>query len=69
MTERLWPRLVILAALLYAFFLGLDLMGLAFKLFGAGFAQFLIAQTTNPFVGLLIGILATTLVQSSSSTT
>jgi sodium-dependent phosphate cotransporter len=58
-----------LAILLYGFFLGLDLMGLAFKLFGKGFAEALIARTANPFVGLFIGILATTLVQSSSTTT
>ncbi len=64
-----WVRLLLLAALLYLFFLGLDLMGLSFKLFGKGFAEQLIAHTTNPFVGLLIGILATTLVQSSSTTT
>lgn len=58
-----------LAVLLYGFFLGLDLMGLAFKLFGKGFAAALIERTANPFVGLFIGILATTLVQSSSTTT
>ena len=44
-------------------------MGLAFKLFGSGFAQSLIESTSNPFIGLVIGILATTLLQSSSSTT
>ena len=58
-----------LAALLFGFFLGLDLMGLSFKLFGKGFAETLIEQTSNPFVGLFVGILATTLVQSSSTTT
>lgn len=62
-------QLGILLALLFAFFVGLDLMGLAFKLFGKGFAETLIEQTSNPFVGLFIGILATTLVQSSSTTT
>ncbi|MDH3744363.1 MAG: Na/Pi symporter [Acidobacteriota bacterium] len=62
-------RAVLLALLLYGFFLGLDLMGLAFKLFGKGFAETLIESTANPFVGLFIGILATTLVQSSSTTT
>ncbi len=62
-------RTLLLLALLYGFFLGLDLMGLAFKLFGKGFAEQLIAQTANPFVGLFVGILATTLVQSSSTTT
>jgi solute carrier family 34 (sodium-dependent phosphate cotransporter) len=58
-----------LIGLLLAFFLGLDLMGLAFRLFGKGFAEMLIERTANPFVGLLVGILATSLVQSSSTTT
>ena len=58
-----------LVLLMFGFFLGLDLMGLSFKLFGKGFAETLIERTSNPFVGLFIGILATTLVQSSSTTT
>lgn len=62
-------RVAILLGLLYCFFVGLDLMGLAFKLFGKGFAEQLIATTSNPFVGLLVGLLATSLVQSSSTTT
>ncbi len=62
-------KAAILVALLLGFFLGLDLMGLAFKLFGKGFAETLIERTSNPFVGLFVGILATTLVQSSSTTT
>lgn len=71
--RRSWHRTALgvlaLAALLFGFFLGLDLMGLSFKLFGKGFAELLIARTANPFVGLLVGILATSLVQSSSTTT
>jgi len=62
-------RIGVLLILLFAFFVGLDLMGLSFKLFGKGFAETLIERTSNPFVGLFIGILATTLVQSSSTTT
>ncbi|MGD2114225.1 MAG: Na/Pi symporter, partial [Acidobacteriota bacterium] len=62
-------RVALLALLLFAFFVGLDMMGLAFKLFGKGLAQEMIARTANPFVGLLVGILATSLVQSSSTTT
>lgn len=62
-------RLVTLALLLYCFFLGLELMGLSFKLFGRGVAEQLIATTSNPFLGLLIGLLATSAVQSSSTTT
>jgi sodium-dependent phosphate cotransporter len=62
-------QLLALLALLYGFFVGLDLMGLAFKLFGRGFAEMLIEQTANPLVGLFVGVLATSLVQSSSTTT
>lgn len=54
---------------LLAFFVGLDLLGLAFGLFGKGFAAMLVERTANPFVGLFAGILGTTLVQSSSTTT
>ena len=62
-------RVGLLLVLLFTFFVGLDLMGLSFKLFGRGFAETLIETTSNPFVGLFVGILATTLVQSSSTTT
>lgn len=44
-------------------------MGASFKMFGKGFAEQLIKTTSNPFVGLLIGILATSIIQSSSTTT
>lgn len=54
---------------LYLFFLSLQLMGDGMKMFGKGFSQALIETTTNPFVGLFIGILATSVIQSSSSTT
>lgn len=58
-----------LAFFLYIFILSLQLMGDSLKLFGKGFSESLIAATDNPFVGLFIGILATSIVQSSSSTT
>lgn len=54
---------------LYLFLFSLQLMGDSLKLFGKGFSETLIATTSNPFVGLFIGILATSLIQSSSSTT
>ena len=54
---------------LYIFLVSINLMGASLKLFGKGFAESLIANTSNPLVGLFIGILATSIVQSSSSTT
>jgi sodium-dependent phosphate cotransporter len=44
-------------------------MGTSLKMFGSGLAESLIATTTNPLVGLFIGILSTSIIQSSSSTT
>ncbi len=58
-----------LIAILLLFFVSIELMGDSFKLMGKGFAQTLLETTSNPFVGLFIGILATSLVQSSSTVT
>ncbi len=58
-----------LAALLYVFLLAIALFGAAFKLVGKEFSQNLIATTSHPVIGLMIGLLATSLIQSSSSTT
>lgn len=62
-------RIVLLLFLLYLFLSAITLMGDSFKLLGAGAAEALITTTSNPFVGLLIGILVTSIVQSSSVTT
>lgn len=62
-------RIAQLLFFLYLFLLGIDLMGTAMKMFGKGFAEAMIASTANPLVGLFIGTLATSLIQSSSSTT
>jgi solute carrier family 34 (sodium-dependent phosphate cotransporter) len=58
-----------LLAVLYLFFISIELMSSTFKLFGKDFAVKLIETTSNPIVGLFIGILATSVIQSSSSTT
>lgn len=58
-----------LIAVLILFFTSLELMGSSFKLMGKGVAEQLLKTTSNPFVGLFIGILATSLVQSSSTVT
>lgn len=55
--------------LLYLFLVSINLMGIAFKGFGSGFAEGLIQTTSNPFIALFIGILATSIIQSSSTTT
>jgi len=62
-------KVLLVAGLLYCFLVSIGLMGAAFKGFGKGFAEQLIKTTSNPFIGLFIGILATSIVQSSSTTT
>ncbi len=54
---------------LYLFLVSIKLMGTSLKLFGKDFAENLIRSTSNPFIGLFIGILATSIIQSSSTTT
>lgn len=66
---RLLQRLVALVLLLYGFFVSLGLMRAAFEHLGEGVAEQLLATTSNPMVGLFIGILATSVIQSSSSVT
>lgn len=56
-------------AILYLFFLCIELMSCSFKLIGKEAARQLFTVTENPLVGLLIGILATSIMQSSSTTT
>ncbi len=61
-------KVVVIVVAVYFFLLSIKLLGHSFKLFGEGFAESLIEMTSNPFVGLLIGIVATSLIQSSSTT-
>jgi len=62
-------RIAIFVAALYVFFLSISLLGSGFKCLGSGFAKTLLSVTAAPVAGLFVGILATSLVQSSSSTT
>lgn len=54
---------------IYLFLLTIKLLGHSFKLFGEDFAEAMLQTTSNPFTGLIIGIVATSLIQSSSTTT
>ncbi|MDH3890818.1 MAG: Na/Pi symporter [candidate division Zixibacteria bacterium] len=62
-------KLAVMAGLLYLFILSITLLGSTFKLFGKGFAETIFQSTSNPVLGLMIGMLATAIVQSSSTTT
>ena len=62
-------KIIGVAACLYLFLVGIGGMGYSFKLFGKEFSQKILEATSSPMVGLFIGVLATTIVQSSSTTT
>ena len=62
-------RLLGIVLVLYVFLSSVGLMGAGFKSMGRSFAERLIEATSNPFVGLFVGILTTSIVQSSSLTT
>lgn len=62
-------RLTIVLFLLYGFLLAIGLMGSAFQAMGSSMAGGLFSGIGNPFAALMVGILATVLVQSSSVTT
>jgi solute carrier family 34 (sodium-dependent phosphate cotransporter) len=66
---KVWLQALLLALVLYVFLVSIGLLGSSFKLFGKGLASQLIEMTSNPMVGLVAGVLATTLAQSSSTTT
>jgi sodium-dependent phosphate cotransporter len=62
-------RVLSLIVLLYAFLVSIGLLSRSFKMLGGDVIDGVIQSAANPIVGLFVGILATTLVQSSSTTT
>lgn len=54
---------------LYMFLVGISGMSSAIKHMGADFAEKVLITTSNPFIALFIGVFATVLFQSSSTTT
>ena len=68
-TTSVIRRILSVVFLLFVFLLGVKGLGDGFKLFGSDFLDSFFTITANPFVGIFVGVLATTLVQSSSVST
>ncbi len=68
-SPTLLPRIATALLLLFVFLIGVKGLGSGFRLLGEDLIGSFFAATENPLVGLLVGLLATTLVQSSSVTT
>ena len=67
-----WKRFALFLLVMYClwvFLLTLSVMGSGFKLLGGKSSAKMFDFVNNPISGLMIGILATVLVQSSSTTT
>jgi len=62
-------KTVAIFAVLYLFLVSIGLIGAAFKGFGRGYAEQLMSSHAGPLIGLFIGVMATSLIQSSSTTT
>lgn len=62
-------RALAVGVLLFVFLVGVNAMGDGFKSLGQDVLDSFFSATENPFIALMVGILATTLVQSSSVTT
>ncbi len=62
-------KLVFVIVLLFTFLVGVQCLSSGIKLHGKGVMDDYLGEAMNPFLGLLVGVLATTLVQSSSVTT
>ena len=62
-------RVVTVLLLLFGFLVGVKGLGEGFQLLGSDALGLVFSTTENPFISLVVGILATTVVQSSSVTT
>lgn len=69
MNLKTLKNLIFAVTFLYLFLIAIKLLETGIKTLGEEYTDRLFESVSNPFVGLLVGILATVLVQSSSVTT
>lgn len=67
--QRNWHRWLLLALLVYVMLLAVSMIGSGFKLAAGDHARELFNFASNPVMGLIIGMVATALIQSSSTVT
>ena len=70
-TAEMHPLLRVLSVLglLFVFLMGVKGLGDGFKMLGRDVLEAVFTATSNPFIGLVVGILSTSIIQSSSVTT
>ena len=67
--QRNWMRWLLLAALVYVMLLAVSMIGSGFKVATGDHAKELFSFASNPIMGLILGMVATALIQSSSTVT
>ncbi|AJP45108.1 sodium:phosphate symporter [Alteromonas australica] len=67
--QRNWMRWLLLAALVYVMLVAVSMIGSGFKVATGDHAKELFSFASNPIMGLIIGMVATALIQSSSTVT
>ncbi len=65
----IFSKAIFVALILFVFIISIDLMVISLEHLGKETIKSLIEITSNPFIGLFIGLLITSIVQSSSTTT
>ena len=68
-TLKIFVKTAGIISSLYLFLVGIAGMSAAIKRMGSEFAETVLTTTSDPFIALFIGIFATVLFQSSSTTT
>lgn len=68
-TVRWYGTVLLFLPVVLLFLLAIDLVGLSVSSLGQETASNILLATSNPFIGLFIGLLATALIQSSSTVT
>ena len=68
-TLKILAKTTGIVSALYLFLVGIAGMSSAIKQMGSEFAETVLTTTSDPFIALFIGIFATVLFQSSSTTT
>lgn len=67
--KPLYRSALYISIAVYFFLLSINLISTSFSLMGSEIAESIIMATANPFVGLFIGLIATAILQSSSTVT
>lgn len=68
-TKPLYLNILVIGGSTLLFLLSIQLMSDALGLIGKDYAQYILDATSNPSIGLFIGLLSTAILQSSSTTT